>query len=348
VLLGAWTAAVCRDRAVQVRWLLLQATAAIAWLPAVAIAVFRDVTHTGTPSVDDVLRTLRFLGAGGWEATPGAMALGLAMMAMLAWWFTWNRGRRLLLGVPLVVPFVAAAVLSVAFKPVWIDRVFVPLVPLLCLTLAEAMRDLWRTRPGMRSWGARVSVIVFIVAWATAGVASQISRDKGDGFRAAAAHLSRLVRPGDVVAADGDFTYWSFLWYFAGPDWGRVQQAYVSSPTWQQLMSGAPADLEARLGFGSDDSHLRVRGVDVFLWDRRHPQPVSTARTWLVRLRGTPPTIVAGRARTAAHIFDNIVVDEWAPSSPLTERSLRPEVITADQMPRRPAQTAGHGCPPLG
>ena len=75
----------------------------------------------------------------------------------------------------------------------------------------------------------RALVLVLALLWAGVGIAGQMTREKGDGYKPAAAYAHEMVKPGDVVLVDGDFGYWCFMWYFDGPRWGYPQQAAIGA-----------------------------------------------------------------------------------------------------------------------
>jgi hypothetical protein len=311
VILGAGLMAARRDGPRLARWLRVEALAGLGALPAVAIAVFRDVSHTFPANPWNALMTLRFLVAGEGGSLAVEFALAGAAFAAIVWVCQRRDEQSWLVGAPLFVPLIIAGIASYAFKPIWLYRTFVTVIPFLCLAVAVALQRWWEPRDGTTRW-RRAVVLVFVAAWSATGFASQVTRPKGDGFKAAASALAQSAGPDAIVLVDGDFVYWSLMWYLGGPDWGRPQQAHVTTPQWSRLLSRLPAGLTERLGFGDRDRALNVDGVRVGLWDRSHPRPIPAATAWIVRLGSVPPLEVPGRVRRSSRRYDNLLVEEWA------------------------------------
>jgi hypothetical protein len=121
-----------------------------------------------------------------------------------------------------------------------------------------------------------------------------------------------VARPGDLVLVDGHFIYWSLLWYYAGPEWGRPQQAFVLNRNWAGLTQRHPAFWE-RLGFGAADGKLERQGVTILMWDRDQSPPSSAGRTFVVRPLDTAPVALPGRHLDQRMQLYPLLVERWAP-----------------------------------
>jgi mannosyltransferase len=310
VLFGFVSALGTHRRDDLVRWFLAQALVAALALPAVAIALLRAVEHTRLPSLGDVIGTWSFLVTGNLDLAPWAIAFAGLVTALLAVWAYFDKHLRLLLGTLVAAPLLIAIVVSYALKPMWLERVFITIVPFICLAIALALTP--RAEERLRVKERWVAVLAFAVIWAAVGFTQQLSRTKGDGFKPAAALVHSLTGSGDLVLVDDHFSYWSFLWYYAGPDWGRPQRAYLLNDKWAGLTKRFPA-LWGRLGFSAADTKVERQGVAVLLWDRTRPAPSSAGNIIAVRIADAPPISVPGRRKSERFVVGQLIIERWAP-----------------------------------
>jgi hypothetical protein len=292
-----------------VGWFLAQTLVAALAVPAVAIALFRDVGHTRLPDLSDVVGTWSFLLTGDLSRAPWAVSLAILFTAVLAAWAYFDQRLRLHIATLVVAPLILALVISHALKSIWLARIFITTVPFLCLIVALALTPRQQEQTGVRARWAALAALVAI--WAAIGLAQQLTRTKGDGFRPGAALVHELAQPGDLVLVDGHFNYWSLLWYYAGPDWGRPRQAFVLNAKWASLTKRYPA-LWERLGFGSADAKLQRDGVTIMMWDREQPPPATTGRIVVVRLYDSEEPVFPGRHLDERTLLIPIVVERWA------------------------------------
>lgn len=311
VVLGAAT--VLRDgrRALILRWLLIEAAVALLSLPSVVIGMVRGVTHLRAPGIEDVLGTWGFLsGSGGSALGPVAVVLGLAVLAGLV--LGCLRDRRLILPVLtlIVLPMLLAAAMSHLARPLWIERIFVTVIPFICLCLARTALE--GVAVGPRTGGA--AVLALAAVWGAVGISAQLVQPKTvDGFRPAALAVQEKARSGDVVLVDSDFSYWCFMWYFAGPQWGQPRHAFILSPEWERLMRRLDSSLPSVLGLNDSDTRREVGGVTVVLWDRRQPPPVGNGDVFLLRGPQAEPAALPGLRLGESTRLVQLTLERWVP-----------------------------------
>jgi hypothetical protein len=220
----------------------------------------------------------------------------------------YDRRTRLPMVMLIFMPLVLAALISV-FKPIWLTRAFMPVVPFICLIVAMGAASGDR-----RSGGAAAPRWAFVglaVAWAAIGMSQQFTREKGDGFKPAAELVRTLARPGDIVLADGDFLYWCFNWYYLGPDWGEPRHAYVLNPDWARMMKRLPPATTTLLGLSESDSSLSSGGATVMMWDRNKNPPEGSADLIVVRQQSSAQPAFPDRHLASSAHLQQILVERW-------------------------------------
>ena len=309
VALGAVTVMATGRWALILRWLAIEvAVLALSVLP-LAIGMLRGVVHLDQPGAEEILAVWVFLAGG--KGTPLAVAVGLGIVVAAGLMAGGLRDRRLARDATalILVPLVLAAVLSHVHKPVWIERLFVPVIPFLCLCLARAALSVTTARAGR----AGVALMLALaLTWTGIAALVQVPRPKGDGFRLAAEAVQAGARPGDTVLVEGDFAYWCFLWYLAGPRWGDPRQAFILSPEWNGMMRRLPAAAGGVMGLGDADRVRRVDGVTVVMWDPATPPPqVPTGDVLLLRMRSSPAVAVPGRQLGESSRHEQFLLERW-------------------------------------
>jgi len=263
--------------------------------------------HIASPDLAEIVRTWSFL-TFGLESAVGA-ALGALLFAVLLILAVYDKRTRLPLAALVLMPLVVAAIVS-QFKPMWLPRVFLPIVPFICLTLG-----IGATRPDQQSgtWASfrTAAFVLLAVAWASIGVSQQFTRQKGDGFKPAAELVHSIAQPGDMILVDGDFLYWCFNWYFLGPDWGEPRHAFVLNADWARMMKRLPESMPSWLDLNESASSLPSGDTIVKLWDRNKPTPESTAGLIVVRQQGSAQPVFAGRHLASAAHLQQLFVERW-------------------------------------
>lgn len=305
VLCGAVTAA-RNGRGLFLRWLLAEMLVGVVSLPAIVIGAMRGVTHLRAPGLTDVLATWGFLAGHG--VAPGYVGLLLEFLVLALLAFGCWQNPRLILSVVTLVfaPIFLAALVSLLVKPMWIERVFVPVIPFLCLCLARSALEI----PSASQIPAK-ALLALMAVWSAITIGGQFIRQKGDGFRPAAEVVRQLARPDDIVLVDGDYDYWCFMWYFAGPDWGDPRQAFLVNPDWERMMRHLPAQVVSLLDLGNADVSRHVDGNLVALWDPRLPPPAASGDIFLLRAQAATPVAIAGRKRDATIPLMQLVLERW-------------------------------------
>ena len=308
VLYGAARVLADGRRQTMLRWFAIECAVGALALPAVVIALFRGAAHTRAPDLTEIVQTWGFLTFGA-ESTAAA-TLGALLFAALLVVAIYDKRTRLPLATLVLMPLIIGALVSV-FKPMWLSRVFLPIVPFICLTLGigAAGADM---QPGARPRLRTSAIILLAAVWAGIGLFHQFTRQKGDGFKPAADLVRMIARPGDMILADGDFLYWCFNWYFLGPDWGEPRHAYVLNADWARMMQRLPPSTVSLLDLNESASALPAGGATVVMWDRNKTTPDSAGDLIVVRQQSSPqPTFPDRHLASTAHL-QQLFVERWA------------------------------------
>lgn len=313
VVFGGIGVLATRRRYLILRWLLAEGVVLVLSLPAIGIGMLRGVSHLRAPGLQDIVAVWQFLAGGGgfvqfapqFALLAGPLLGAVVLLALLAGML---RDRRLVLPILTLVfvPLLLAALASHLAKPLWIERIFVPVIPFLCLGLARAALG-----GALSRQAGRATVLALVLLWGGIAVAGQTARAKGDGYQPAAEAVRLAARPGDLVLVDGDFAYWCFLWSLAGPDWGDPRQAYILNADWDRLMRKLPEPMLGLLDLGEDSRRLRALGVSVALWDRREVPPTATGDILLLRPQSTTAIALPDRRLGGTQVFAPLLLERW-------------------------------------
>ena len=306
VLYGAIELLRASDLRTRIYWVAAEACVGLLSLYALALAAFRTTTHPVAPGINDFINTWRFLAAG--ELAPqliGAV-MGFVLLGALVWLGVTQRDKRVGILTLVFAPLLVSGVVSYV-KPIWLDRIFVPVVPFICLYLALFAASLLKTK---RAVAMAVAAAV-VASWVGVGVWAQTVRQKGDGYRPAAAYAHQVAQPGDTVLVDGDFSYWCFMWYFGGRHWGYPQEAIIILPKWQALADRVGPNIAHLLGFNEQKRNVDVGGVNALMWDRDAPVTLNSSRVLAVRSRHEEPLDLPGYALADTHAEHDLLIETW-------------------------------------
>jgi len=206
-----------------VRWLKTNVIVGIISLPAVANSMVRSASsHTISPGLADIFKSLADLSAGGLATTHPASVIGTGLLATGAILFglRFRQLRPVLVGFVLV-PIALGVAISYLVRPIWIDRTLLFTTPFWALAFAKplmAVAETVRKRSRIMIEVALTSVLC--TALATLSILQFDAIPKPTNFEAGAALISSQLQPGDVVYIPDNFQYWGIAWYAIGPDWG--------------------------------------------------------------------------------------------------------------------------------
>ncbi len=330
VLYGAARALAIGRRQTILRWFAIECAVGVAALPAIGFALMHRAAHTHSPDLREIAQTWSFLTFGDMgsvcaDTSPGencanllaygdtgsawALAPGALLFAVLLVLAIYDKRTRLPLVTLILTPLILAAIIS-QFKTMWLPRVFVPIVPFICLTLA-----LGATTPDKQSGvrtGLRTSAFMLLAAvWAGMGTYQQFTRQKGDGFKPAAELVSTMVHPGDVVLVDDNYHYWCFNWYYLGANWGDPRHAFLPDPEWARLLRRLPASAASLLDLNQSASSVVSGGTTVMLWDRKTMPPQGAADVIVVREQATREPRFPNRHLASATPVKQLLVERW-------------------------------------
>ncbi len=325
VLYGAARALASGRRQTILRWFAIECVVGVAALPDVGFALMHRAAHTHSPDMSEIAQTWSFLTFGdmggpcaddctsffGFGETGPAWMLALAALVFgaLLVLAIYDKRTRLPLATLVLAPLVLGFIIS-QFKTMWLAKAFLPIVPFLCLIVGVGA-----TAPDKQSGlrqGLRTSAFVFLaVVWAGLGMFQQFTRQKGDGFKPAAALVHTMAHPGDIVLVLDNFHYWCFSWYYDGPDWGDARHAFLPDDEWKRLLSRLPQSFTTLLDLNDSNSRYSSGGATVELWDRNETPPESTADLIVVRDQTTRQPSFPNRHLVSTAHLKQLIVERW-------------------------------------
>jgi hypothetical protein len=314
VLLGAATPSLRKDWRLLRRWIAIEAVVGLLVAPTIVVGLMRGVNHPAIPGFGDFVQTWTFLATGQPTLDAAFVACGAILLAVLAVGAAVDREAALQTAMLVFAPLVLAGLVSHLYKPMWLDRIFTPVIPFLCLGLVRATLERGRLTPGAR-WLGTGCFAVLVLGWLGVGVTDQFTRTKGDGFKPAAAAVHQLQRPGDLIVVGPNYTYWYFLWYYAGPRWGEPLHAFILNADWQRMMARLPPALVAVFGMSEADRTLQIDGATVILWDPDRPLPKTSGDVIIVGLRELSAIKVPGYRLAESKTETQLIIERWTPGN---------------------------------
>lgn len=314
VILGFATCLTHRNWRMLWRWMAAEMVVFVLVTPTILVAFMRGVRHPAVPNVWNFLETWTFLTTGQSTLQVIFVVLGLIMLAVLGTIVIRGRDTGLQTACLVFLPLILAGLVSHLFRPIWLDRTFYTIIPFMCLGLARATLD-----PGLAgSAGIRIRAGIFAVlllGWAALGVPDQFTRHKGDGFRETAELVHQAQRPGDVIVSGPDYSYWYFMWYYHGRDWGKPLHAFILNADWTRMLAKLPQGLVAMFDMSEADRILPSDGATVMLWDPDKPIPVQLpGRIIAVGYGQILPITTTGYHPTDRTKIGQMVVEIWEPA----------------------------------
>lgn len=286
------------------RWIALEALVLALSVPAMLIGAVHEVSHTAVPHPSALAATWVFLSTGAPHLGVAHLAPAIVFLGALIALAWTTPSLRLDLVALVAGPLLVAAVISYVLKPVWLDRIFVPMIPLMALVLARGI-----TAP--RAVRARtIAGAALIGAWLLIALADPTWRPKGDGYRPAAQQLRAAMKPGDLLATRDQLGFWALMWYFEGPDWGTPLGDHINNPRWAALVRKLPAPLEAPLG-SQRQIHV-TRGAQARLLAPDEPLPQTAGTLYLTAgVAADLPAQAPGRSLAGQTHAPPVTLQRW-------------------------------------
>lgn len=298
------------------RWIALESLVLVLSAPAVLIGTVHEVTHTTVPHPSALAATWVFLSTGAPHLGAAHLILAIVFLGALIALAWITPTLRLDLIALVAGPLLVAATISYALKPVWLDRIFVPMIPLMALILARGV-----AAPGAVR-ARRIAGAALVIAWLLIAVADPTWRPKGDGYRPAAQRLRASIKPGDVLATRDQLGFWALMWCYEGPTWGTPLTDHVNNPRWAALINHLPSPLRTPLA-----THLQthwVGGAPARLLGPDEPWP-DTPGDLFVTATVDPPTAIPGRVLVEQSRYAPVTVQRWrVAGAPRTDTAPRP------------------------
>lgn len=313
VLLGFATCLVRRDWRMLWRWLGAEVVVLILVTPTLVVAFMRGVNHPAIPGISNFLQTWAFLTTGQSTLAVGFVAIGLVLLAALGFAASRSTDAAMQIICLVFAPLILAATVSHAFRPIWLDRTFYTVIPFICLGLARLTLENRSSASFADRFGVRVFALLML-GWLALGITDQVSRTKGDGFREAAEMVRKMQQPGDVIVVGPDFSYWYFMWYYQGRNWGMPLHAFLLNADWSRMLARLPQGLVAIAGMSEADRILPSNGATVMLWDPDRPIPaVPPGRIIAVGYRQLPAIATPGYRPADKTVTEHMNIELWEP-----------------------------------
>ena len=298
-----------RNRLKLRHWLETEAIVALLTLPVLPLGFAHRVTHPITPGLPDGLATLTFLGSGVETIQPLYTAFALLItLALVAIAVTTPRLRLPIL-ILILAPLILAAAISLAVKPIWLDRIFTTLPPFIALAFARFAAEGDIGSKVEIPWRAPIAAAL-AAAWLVVDLSHPGRRANSDGYRDAANYARAHTRPGDEIIIGDSLELWAFLWYFSGPRWGDPLHSYLMMDPWGRVTARLPKGLQTRLS--PSVTTFAVRGVAVRLTDPRQPTPDWEGDLVVV---GASPRPISGRVLVERLRFQPLIYERWRKAS---------------------------------
>ncbi len=310
VLYGAARVLAEHRKAAILRWFAIESTVLILVLPAIAIALARGATHPQRPDLAAFVQTWTLLTSGNDVGALWAVTLGAFVFAYLIILAAFDKSIRLSSATLIFAPIIVAAIISYAFRPMWLPRIFLPVLPFICLNIGVAAAS----RAGVPSLTAGFRTLGFTLlaaVWAAVGVSQQLTREKGDGYKPAAELVHSISQPGDVVLVDSDIDYWCFNWYYAGPNWGDPRHAFSLNADWARMMQRLPAGTASFLDLSEADRTVKLKDGIVHLWEPDTPLPEASGDVIVVRHQASSQPKIPDRKMDYSAHLQQLWVERW-------------------------------------
>ena len=317
VILGAVETLRTGERRRMLAWTGAQAAVGAFSLPVLAIAAIHSVGHTHAPDARTIFDTWSFLATGTGGAEPWRAGLGpepwrdglaLAVLALLAYAAVAMPRLRLQILTLVFTPLLLAALVSYALKPIWLQRIFVPITPFLAVVLARLAAEARPAAPG--AWARAAAVGALGALWLAIGACDQTTRPKGDGWAATATLVQSTARPGDVVVMSDPLGFWSLMWRLDGPRWGDPLRTHLPDPPhWTPLLAKLPAAVRERLRPGVLSLPIGVETA--VLQDAAAAAPLTAGDLIIVSTPFEPSPVPRNRQLVARRVLDQVVVERW-------------------------------------
>lgn len=287
----------------------------LACLPAIGFVANRGITHAMAPGWDSVAATIAFLlfGVENPLALTDQSLLRIAAVALTIMLIGSLRSTEIF-ATTVIVPIVVILVVSHVVTPIWLDRTVVFSVPFIALSIGlwlgdtSGRRGTWSMTPIRRTVAA-----LFVTATLIASVEQQARYRKGDDFKPVARIVAGVVRPGDVLLLDVPaYSAWSFLWYFAGSEWGRPLDFHDVNPTWRHMLDQIGPEWTRRLRWAPTVRAYTVRGITVTASFLVPPPSLGGGTILVVRPSGSSRTSpAAGYRAELVERHGNLTVERW-------------------------------------
>lgn len=225
------------------RWLRISVLTGIALLPWLINANFRSISHTHAASLADGAHTV-----GGWILGYGDAIANPALYTLVAIVFgatllvsAWAVKEVRRVAIWLVFwPLFFGMLLSVAIRPIWLDRVFAFCAPFAAIVLGTALARLFESyrQPALRYLaGIALAVCAAGCAWVAW---LQAIEPRKTQYRELAAYLVTHKAEGEFVYVPDNIIYWGVARYLVGPEWGSMLEVQDperpdSSEAWRKI-----------------------------------------------------------------------------------------------------------------
>lgn len=301
------------ERQLFAHWLRIEIAAGVLSLFPVLVGMTRGVLHLTVPTFHDLLTTWIWLTGGALLPFLAGLALGIGVLGFPAIVSFYDRPLALELSALVCAPLLLVMAYSYIAQPIWINYIFVPVTPFICLTWARAALDGGPRRLGL------APLVGLVAIWGTVCVSAQLAgatgdayNKRGDAYKVVADLIHQRVRPGDLILVNDHISYWCFMWYFDGSQWGQPRHAFIDDGDWRRLMHRLPSFVPVILGLNETDAMRQVGGITTELWISRSAVPSTKGRIFLLRQVAAAPSVpLRGRHVDETTIVKPLVIERW-------------------------------------
>lgn len=261
--------------------------------PWLANASMRSVSHTGTPTFGAIVKTLS-----GWMLGYGALeipsTIRLVTTLIIAAFVTaalilGNRTTRHTLLSFVVWPILVLAIVSLAVRPVWIDRAVAFCAPFLALSIAFLLHTLYSRNHGTSRPHPMILISLIgifcitsgIVAWGQAGLPRKMQ------YREAAQFIAQSNTERLPIYVPVNVAFWGMARYLQNPGWGSVLEIQDpvradGSETWTRIYARLGTTWLTRLGLVPKTRELITPNGTMWIGFSPLPSTVTSPGFWEV------------------------------------------------------------------
>jgi len=238
------------------KWGLLNFIIALSAVPAVLNSLVKSATHANQPGVTEIVDTMSSMFFS--QGIVNVYAAVFITIGVIGFLLYKNESRKFAL-VYFIFPVIIYATISYAVKPLWLERNFIFVIPLLYIALGKALNF-------MNEGKNKYFLYIFVFIFSLNNTLQWVEKTKQPKVENSFFQLIQILKNEQknskrqicVISDNPLNTFWSLLRYLDRPDWGNpleVQQN--TNEKWESLIAKIPADISESLKLtGFDNYHI--------------------------------------------------------------------------------------------